>query len=82
MGTPHAHIAPAQAGSASQQQADSARHHPRRPAHHPAAVAGLAEIVAGSIATGLGGYVAAKSDVEHCVSERASEEAEGREKAH
>lgn len=31
---------------------------------------GLAEIAAGSIAMGLGGYLAARSDVEHYVSER------------
>ena len=36
-------------------------------------VAGLAEIVAGSIAMGLGGYLAARSDVEHYASERARE---------
>src|ERR1700719_149725 len=33
--------------------------------------AGLAEIVAGSIAMGLGGYLAARSDAEHYTSERA-----------
>ena len=38
--------------------------------------AGLAEIAAGSIAMGLGGYMAAKSDAEHYVSERAREEME------
>lgn len=38
--------------------------------------AGLAEVVAGSIAMGLGGYLAAKSDAEHFVSERAREERE------
>jgi len=43
--------------------------------------AGLAEIAAGSIAMGLGGYMAAKSDAEHYLSERAREEAEVREKA-
>ena len=32
--------------------------------------AGLAEIAAGSIAMGLGGYLAAKSDAEHYSSER------------
>ena len=32
--------------------------------------AGLAEIAAGSIAMGLGGYLAAKTDVEHYDSER------------
>jgi len=39
-------------------------------------VAGLAEIAAGSIAMGLGGYLAARSDAEHYASERAREEAE------
>ena len=43
--------------------------------------AGLAEIAAGSIAIGLGGYMAAKSDVEHYDSERAREVAEVSEKA-
>jgi VIT1/CCC1 family predicted Fe2+/Mn2+ transporter len=38
--------------------------------------AGLAEITAGSIAMGLGGYLAGKTDVEHYVSERAREERE------
>lgn len=38
--------------------------------------AGLAEIAAGSIAMGLGGYLAARSDVEHYVSERQREEQE------
>jgi VIT1/CCC1 family predicted Fe2+/Mn2+ transporter len=42
--------------------------------------AGLAEITAGSIAMGLGGYLAAKSDAEHYISERAIEESEVREK--
>ena len=35
--------------------------------------AGLAEIVAGSIAMGLGGYLAAKTDLEHYTSERQRE---------
>ena len=35
--------------------------------------AGLAEIAAGSIAMGLGGYLAARSDAEHYVSERERE---------
>jgi VIT1/CCC1 family predicted Fe2+/Mn2+ transporter len=35
--------------------------------------AGLAEVAAGSIAMGLGGYLAAKSDAEHYRSERARE---------
>src|SRR5713226_10562525 len=39
-------------------------------------VAGLAEIVAGSIAMGLGGYLAARSDVEHYASEREREDRE------
>jgi VIT1/CCC1 family predicted Fe2+/Mn2+ transporter len=43
--------------------------------------AGLAEIAAGSIAMGLGGYMAAKSDAEHYFSERAREAAEVRDKA-
>ena len=38
--------------------------------------AGLAEIAAGSIAMGLGGYLAAKSEAEHYVSEKRREEAE------
>lgn len=43
-------------------------------------VAGLAEIAAGSIAMGLGGYLAAKNDAEHYVSERRREEDEIRDK--
>jgi len=39
-------------------------------------VAGLAEIAAGTIAMGLGGYLAARSDVEHYASERRRELAE------
>jgi VIT1/CCC1 family predicted Fe2+/Mn2+ transporter len=42
--------------------------------------AGLAEIAAGSIAMGLGGYLAARSDAEHFASERLREEQEVREK--
>src|SRR5215831_15959068 len=38
--------------------------------------AGLAEIAAGSIAMGLGGYLAARSDAEHYESERRREERE------
>jgi VIT1/CCC1 family predicted Fe2+/Mn2+ transporter len=38
--------------------------------------AGLAEIAAGSIAMGLGGYLAAKSDVEHYASEKRREQRE------
>jgi len=41
--------------------------------------AGLAEVAAGSIAMGLGGYLAARSDVEHYVSERAREQREVKE---
>ena len=42
-------------------------------------VAGLAEIAAGSIAMGLGGYLAAKSDADHYDSERRREEREVKE---
>src|SRR5439155_12943784 len=42
--------------------------------------AGLAEIAAGSIAMGLGGYLAAKSDLEHYDSELAREQREVVEK--
>jgi vacuolar iron transporter family protein len=42
--------------------------------------AGLAEIAAGSIAMGLGGYLAAKSDAEHYRAERNREELEVTEK--
>ncbi len=38
--------------------------------------AGLAEVAAGAIAMGLGGYLAAQTDAEHYVSERAREESE------
>jgi VIT1/CCC1 family predicted Fe2+/Mn2+ transporter len=41
--------------------------------------AGLAEIAAGSIAMGLGGFLAARSDAEHYASERRREEMEVRE---
>jgi VIT1/CCC1 family predicted Fe2+/Mn2+ transporter len=41
--------------------------------------AGLAEIAAGSIAMGLGGYLAARSDAEHYASERQREQAEVRD---
>lgn len=43
--------------------------------------AGLAEIAAGAIAMGLGGYLAARSDAEHYHAERAREEAEVRQTA-
>ena len=39
-------------------------------------LAGLAEIAAGSIAMGLGGYLAARGDAEHYASERVREETE------
>jgi VIT1/CCC1 family predicted Fe2+/Mn2+ transporter len=39
-------------------------------------VAGLAEVAAGSIAMGLGGYLAARSDAEHYANERRREEEE------
>lgn len=42
--------------------------------------AGLAEIAAGSIAMGLGGYLAARSDAEHYASERLREQQEITEK--
>jgi len=42
--------------------------------------AGLAEIAAGSIAMGLGGYLAARSDAEHYASEQAREHSEVKEK--
>jgi len=43
---------------------------------HIIVTAGLAEIAAGSIAMGLGGYLAARSDAEHYDSERIREERE------
>ena len=42
-------------------------------------IAGLAEIAAGSISMGLGGYLAGKTDVEHYEVERQREETETRE---
>jgi VIT1/CCC1 family predicted Fe2+/Mn2+ transporter len=41
--------------------------------------AGLAEVAAGAIAMGLGGYLAARTDAEHFYSERAREERETEE---
>src|SRR5467141_1694281 len=41
--------------------------------------AGLAEIAAGSIAMGLGGYLAAKSDAEHYAKERERDKREVKE---
>jgi len=43
---------------------------------HVVVTAGLAEVAAGSIAMGLGGYLAARSDAEHYESERRREELE------
>ena len=43
---------------------------------HIVVTAGIAEIAAGSIAMGLGGYLAAKSDAEHYFNERRREEQE------
>src|SRR4030095_15733013 len=44
--------------------------------------AGLAEVAAGAIAMGLGGYLAAKSDAEHYASEREREKREVAEIPH
>jgi VIT1/CCC1 family predicted Fe2+/Mn2+ transporter len=43
---------------------------------HIVVTAGLAEVAAGSIAMGLGGYLAARGDAEHFASERVREERE------
>jgi VIT1/CCC1 family predicted Fe2+/Mn2+ transporter len=43
---------------------------------HVVVIAGLAEIAAGSIAMGLGGYLASRGDTEHYASERRREELE------
>src|SRR5207344_1146753 len=43
--------------------------------------AGLAEVAAGSIAMGLGGFLAARGDAEHFASEKRREEEEVRVKA-
>src|SRR5207344_794872 len=42
-------------------------------------IAGLAEVAAGAIAMGLGGYLAARTDAEHYASEKAREERETRD---
>jgi len=47
---------------------------------HIVVIAGLAEIAAGSIAMGLGGYLAAKTDVEHYRAEERREYLETQEK--
>ena len=44
--------------------------------------AGLAEVAAGAIAMGLGGYMAGRTDIEHFASERAREEREVSEVPH
>src|SRR5678816_4411077 len=49
---------------------------------HIIVTAGLAEIAAGSIAMGLGGYLAAKSDAEHYAKEREREKREVAEIPH
>ena len=49
---------------------------------HLVLLAGLAEIAAGSIAMGLGGYLAARGDAEHYVSERLREEREIVDRTH
>src|SRR5271170_8271670 len=49
---------------------------------HIIVLAGLAEIAAGSIAMGLGGYLAARGDAEHYASERQREEREIIERTH
>ncbi|MBV8205758.1 MAG: VIT1/CCC1 transporter family protein [Acidobacteria bacterium] len=56
--------------------AESALPHP----HHIILAAGLAEIAAGSIAMGLGGYLAARGEAEHYASERRREQWEVKEK--
>jgi len=48
-------------------------------ASHIVVTAGLAEVAAGSIAMGLGGYLAARSDAEHYASELTREEQEIRD---
>jgi VIT1/CCC1 family predicted Fe2+/Mn2+ transporter len=55
--------------------ANSSLQHP----HHIILAAGLAEIAAGSIAMGLGGYLAARSEAEHYESERQREQWEIKE---
>jgi VIT1/CCC1 family predicted Fe2+/Mn2+ transporter len=48
-------------------------------ASHVVVTAGIAELAAGGIAMGVGGYLAARTDVEHYQSERTREERETRE---
>ena len=45
-------------------------------ASHIVVTAGIAELAAGGISMGLGGYLAARSDVDHYESERRREEME------
>ena len=47
---------------------------------HLVITAGLAEVAAGSIAMGLGGYLAARGEAEHYTSEEARERSEVRDK--
>src|SRR5215472_16808325 len=49
---------------------------------HIVVLAGLAEIAAGSIAMGLGGYLADRGDAEHYASEKLREEREIVERTH
>lgn len=49
---------------------------------HLIVLAGMAEIAAGSIAMGLGGFLAARGDAEHYASERLREEREILERTH
>ena len=49
---------------------------------HIVVLAGLAEIAAGSIAMGLGGYLAARGDAEHYASELQREQREIVERVH
>ena len=49
---------------------------------HLVVLAGLAEVAAGSIAMGLGGYLAARGDAEHYLAERRREEREVVERTH
>src|ERR1700726_1089610 len=49
---------------------------------HVVVLAGLSEIAAGSIAMGLGGFLAAKGDAEHYTSEKIREEREIIERTH
>src|ERR1700692_2959252 len=52
------------------------------PSTHIVVLAGFAEIAAGSIAMGLGGYLAARGDAEHYASELRREQREIVERVH